>query len=601
MRRKLLSSILVLVVLCGIGYSQDYYTDAQKQLMARRAAIVDGYRQLAETIKGVSISSTTKVVDFVTVNDEISADMEHFIVRGAQVTATRYRDDGICEVDMVVNVHDLVKFLQLAQRQYQDPRWKDANFAEIARYCEGNTIKATGTGAPPGGMSTYESKNILSENQSMREQIAQLTLTVQQLTGKLAQAEGKEQTYSLALEENNVLKAESERLRASQLQFSSQAGAAVEENKGLKQRLGQLESENRSLQNKMEQMARYITEGAAYKQKYETSVTEGRQIQSKLSQLEGLLATSRNEALRFQDEIKSLQATSLSLQTSQKEGQQAAQENAQLKQKNQELDQAVKGLNKQMQEMQNMFVLYSEYKVKYEEYVKKHQDATQEISALKAKLQAIAELREKTADLQAKLDQSRAENERLRQQLAGAGQLHDQYREESAQRQRLAQENSRLSARVKSLETALAEKNNAIAQLEAEIAKSSGAWVAVTPQQKLMARRAAILDGYRQLLETLEGVRIDSSTTVKDFVTVSDEVKTAMQGYIHGAQVTSTRYLSDGTCEVDVQVELNDYVAFLKKTAKDVGLSEWKDRFGSIKQMEQRKVIQVTGTGTFKE
>ncbi len=65
MKTKIFTLLLVLLLICGNALAQEYYTDSQKKLMARRAAIVDGYRQLAETIKGVRISSNTTVSDFV--------------------------------------------------------------------------------------------------------------------------------------------------------------------------------------------------------------------------------------------------------------------------------------------------------------------------------------------------------------------------------------------------------------------------------------------------------------------------------------------------------------------------------------------------------
>lgn len=76
-----------------------------------------------------------------------------------------------------------------------------------------------------------------------------------------------------------------------------------------------------------------------------------------------------------------------------------------------------------------------------------------------------------------------------------------------------------------------------------------------TPQQaKLMARRAAISDAQRQLAETVFGVRIDSQTTVRDFVTESDTIYSSVQAVIRGAEVTDTRYLADGIVEVDMEL-----------------------------------------------
>lgn len=75
-------------------------------------------------------------------------------------------------------------------------------------------------------------------------------------------------------------------------------------------------------------------------------------------------------------------------------------------------------------------------------------------------------------------------------------------------------------------------------------------------QKRLMAERAAIADAYRQLAEIINGVRVDSETVVKDFVTESDVIKTQVSAFIKGAQKVGKRYLSDGSVEVDMVVKL---------------------------------------------
>jgi len=73
-------------------------------------------------------------------------------------------------------------------------------------------------------------------------------------------------------------------------------------------------------------------------------------------------------------------------------------------------------------------------------------------------------------------------------------------------------------------------------------------------QKRLMARRAAVADGYRQLAELINGVRVDSETIVKDFVTESDTIRTQVSALIKGAKIGDTRYLSDGSVEVDMML-----------------------------------------------
>jgi len=81
--------------------------------------------------------------------------------------------------------------------------------------------------------------------------------------------------------------------------------------------------------------------------------------------------------------------------------------------------------------------------------------------------------------------------------------------------------------------------------------------MANSPQGYAMARRAAQLDAYRNLGEAVMGVRVDSNTFVRNFVTVSDEISTRFNGFIQGAQVVESKQLPDGTVEVTIQIALN--------------------------------------------
>ncbi len=91
--------------------------------------------------------------------------------------------------------------------------------------------------------------------------------------------------------------------------------------------------------------------------------------------------------------------------------------------------------------------------------------------------------------------------------------------------------------------------------------KATGAGVAPpdlidTPQGKLMAERAAYADALRQLGENIKGVHITSRTTVRNFVTQNDRIRTRFQALLRGAKKVETRHLEDGTCEVDVEIPL---------------------------------------------
>lgn len=76
------------------------------------------------------------------------------------------------------------------------------------------------------------------------------------------------------------------------------------------------------------------------------------------------------------------------------------------------------------------------------------------------------------------------------------------------------------------------------------------------PQARPMALRAARVDAYRNLLEVTKGVRVDSTTVVKDFTVQSDVINAQVEGLIKGAKVVNQEYMSDGTVEVTVRMPI---------------------------------------------
>lgn len=75
-------------------------------------------------------------------------------------------------------------------------------------------------------------------------------------------------------------------------------------------------------------------------------------------------------------------------------------------------------------------------------------------------------------------------------------------------------------------------------------------------QARLMAERAAKVDGYRNLLEQTYGLQVVGTTSVRDFITQSDSVRTQVDAFIRGAKVVDTHMLDDGSVEVDMEVTL---------------------------------------------
>jgi len=75
-------------------------------------------------------------------------------------------------------------------------------------------------------------------------------------------------------------------------------------------------------------------------------------------------------------------------------------------------------------------------------------------------------------------------------------------------------------------------------------------------QARAMADRAATVVAYRNLLETVKGVRIDSETVVENFMTKSDVIKTRVDGIVKGARIVKKQFMSDGSVEVLVAMSV---------------------------------------------
>ncbi len=75
-------------------------------------------------------------------------------------------------------------------------------------------------------------------------------------------------------------------------------------------------------------------------------------------------------------------------------------------------------------------------------------------------------------------------------------------------------------------------------------------------EAKLNAERAAIADGYRLLGEIVEGTKVTAQTTVKNYITENDTVKTQIKAFIKGARTLETKYTEDdGQIIAEVKLE----------------------------------------------
>ena len=73
---------------------------------------------------------------------------------------------------------------------------------------------------------------------------------------------------------------------------------------------------------------------------------------------------------------------------------------------------------------------------------------------------------------------------------------------------------------------------------------------------RMLARRAAVADCYRQLAEMVKGVQVESGTDVEMMMLASDEVKLRVATTIKGAVIVAERDLGEGGYEVTMRMPI---------------------------------------------
>lgn len=88
----------------GIGTPpEEFYNKPQGRPLALRAAKLDAYRNLLEITKGVRVTSSTTVNNYVVESDVIMSQVEGMI-KGAQVIKQEYMSDGTVEITMQMSL-----------------------------------------------------------------------------------------------------------------------------------------------------------------------------------------------------------------------------------------------------------------------------------------------------------------------------------------------------------------------------------------------------------------------------------------------------------------------------------------------------------------
>ncbi len=86
-------------------------------------------------------------------------------------------------------------------------------------------------------------------------------------------------------------------------------------------------------------------------------------------------------------------------------------------------------------------------------------------------------------------------------------------------------------------------------------------------QRRLMSMRAAKIDAYRALAETVNGLHIWGGTTIGDMVVQKDKYRVFLDGFVRGARIVSVTANDDGNYETVVDLLVDD--RFLSKLVMD--------------------------------
>lgn len=110
--------------------------------------------------------------------------------------------------------------------------------------------------------------------------------------------------------------------------------------------------------------------------------------------------------------------------------------------------------------------------------------------------------------------------------------------------------------------------------------------------KKILAKRAAEMDGYKKLAERSLGVKVSSDTTVKNFVVASDDIKAALAALLKSAEITRIVYLPDNSAEVTMKLPIGPLLKIIRKQVEANGNTT------VISSTSSQPTIEEVGRGT---
>ncbi len=94
----------------GKGIAPDGVTNpAQAKILSERAAEADGYRLLAEKLRGILVT-TFQTTRHAQITEDVIHTQTEAILRATQIVDIRHYPDGLSEVDMVIRINKTYEY-----------------------------------------------------------------------------------------------------------------------------------------------------------------------------------------------------------------------------------------------------------------------------------------------------------------------------------------------------------------------------------------------------------------------------------------------------------------------------------------------------------
>lgn len=117
-------------------------------------------------------------------------------------------------------------------------------------------------------------------------------------------------------------------------------------------------------------------------------------------------------------------------------------------------------------------------------------------------------------------------------------------------------------------------------------------------QEAVLAFEAARADAYRNLLESVQGLRVEGSTTVQNLAVASSETRASLESFVRGAAIIEETMEPDGTAKVVVEIDLDRLERLLGRKVEDGVRRIRMEGYGAPRSPEQTPGSSATGASS---